>query len=93
MYKQSKLNNSPKDWFIATKIKEKYGCMFNDHDRCSVLTLPDGSKLEIGPNIRNLPKNMFSSEDNHDPELLDYKFESFVNNIDPYLLADLKKKI
>lgn len=67
--------------------------MFNDNDKSKILTLPDGSKLEIDSSIRNLPKNMFSSEDNHDPELLDYKFESFVNNIDPYLMKDLKKKI
>lgn len=37
----------------------------------SVLTLPDGSKLEINSEIKGLPKNLFSSEENHDPELLD----------------------
>lgn len=47
------------------------------------MTLPDGSCLNITPEIKNLPQNMFSSEENHDPELLDFKFEEFMEKIDP----------
>jgi len=97
------MNNTPKDWFIANKIKERYASLVDNVKEEGLsdmrnkenisLTLPDGSRIEINQDIRNLPKSLFSRDDNHDPELLDIKFKEFTNKIDPFILKDLKKKI